>query len=126
MEWQADKWPDFTERELQCKETGECEMDVSFMNRLQGLRRDFNQAMIVTSGYRSPEHSAEKKKETGPGSHSQGHAVDIRCTGGTYRFRLIETAIRMGFTGIGISSDFIHLDDMPPRDNAPRPSAWTY
>jgi len=60
MEWQADKWPNFTERELQCKETGECEMDVSFMNRLQGLRRDFNQAMIVTSGYRSPEHSAEK------------------------------------------------------------------
>ena len=125
MEWQADKWPDFAEREMRCKETGECEMDVHFMNRLQGLRRDFNQAMVVTSGYRSPEHSIEKNKES-PGSHAQGHAADIKCTIGVYRYRLIELAIRMGFTGIGISSDFLHLDDMVPRDHAPRPAAWTY
>ena len=37
MEWQADKWPDFAEREMRCRETGECEMSIHFMNRLQAL-----------------------------------------------------------------------------------------
>ena len=126
MEWQADKWPDFTESEMRCRETGELEMSIHFMNRLQGLRRDFNQAMVVTSGYRSPNHSIEKNKANGPGSHAQGHACDIKCTVGAYRHRLVELAIKMGFSGIGVSKDFIHLDDMKTRDHAPRPSMWTY
>jgi len=124
LDWS--KWPNFSKDEMRCKETGECKMDEHFMNRLQGLRRELNRPLPVGSGYRDPSHSAEVNKEHGPGSHAAGHAVDIDCAEGGFRYKLIEEAIHMGFTGIGVAKTFVHLDDMQPRPHAPRPWAWSY
>ena len=32
--WPQDRWPNFAHSELACSETGECEMDAGFMDRL--------------------------------------------------------------------------------------------
>ena len=62
-DWPADRWPNFAHRELACSETGECEMDEAFMDRLQLLRNHYGHALRITSGYRSPAHSIEAAKK---------------------------------------------------------------
>jgi uncharacterized protein YcbK (DUF882 family) len=123
-------WNNFSHSEVQCKETGDCRMLPSFMDRLQALRIEFNKPMVITSGYRSRNHSAELKKDR-PGTHAMGCAVDAECFG-TDALKLIELAIKHGFTGIGVKqhSDpnkrFIHLDDAANATHRPRPWLWSY
>lgn len=67
--------------------------------------------LVLTSGYRCPEHN----KAVGGAEHSfhmQGLAVDISTVGFApgEREKLIAYAKDYGFTGIGIGSNFIHLD----------------
>ena len=102
------KYPNFSKSEFDCHETGENEMQARFMELLQNLRNQYGKPMRITSGYRSPNHSIEKRKAK-PGTHAQGIAADIYCTGPD-KFRLVKLAINMGFNGIGVSSNFIHLD----------------
>lgn len=64
-------WVNFTRQEMQCKETSECRMIMSFMDRLEALRIEYNKPMIVTSGYRSRYYSAEQKK-TRASTHAMG------------------------------------------------------
>lgn len=123
-------WNNFSRAEMQCKETGECRMIPSFMDRLQRLREEFNKPMVISSGYRSRNHSAERKKNR-PGTHAMGCAVDVVISGGD-ALRLIELGLKHGFTGIGVKqhSDpakrFIHLDDAPNATHRPRPWLWSY
>ena len=62
----------------------------------------------------------EKVKEK-PGTHAQGIASDIAVSGGVQRRAVVEEALEQGFTGIGISSNFIHVDT-----RATTPVLWTY
>jgi zinc D-Ala-D-Ala carboxypeptidase len=116
------KYPNFSEAEFRCQETGEIDMDEVFLQRLQELRNAFAKPMTVTSGYRSPKHSIEAKKPL-PGAHAQGKAVDIRVSGED-AYQLVGLAMSLGFTGIGVqqkgASRFIHLDIMP------RKAIWSY
>lgn len=106
IDW--NKYPNFTKEEFDCQEMGENEMQARFMDKLQELRTKYGKPMRITSGYRSPNHSIEKRKEK-PGTHAQGIAADIYCTGPD-KYRLVKLAFELGFTGIGIDSRFIHLD----------------
>jgi len=121
-------WKNFARLEMQCKESGECRMIPSFMDRLQALRNEYNKPMVITSAYRSRHHSAEQKKNRA-GTHAMGCAVDIECSGAD-AMKLIELAIKHGFTGIGVqqrgSKRFIHLDDAPNAPHRPRPWLWSY
>ena len=125
MNWQA--YPNFSKKEFECSHTGECEMHPDFMERLQRLRTALRQPIIINSGYRSPTHPIEAKK-TSVGSHTTGRAVDVKASG-HYAFELVELAIELGFTRIGVSqkgdynSRFIHLDDNP---DFPHPVIWSY
>ena len=110
----------FNLSEFDCKETGENNMYRDFLRRLDKLRPRCGFSFIVTSGYRSPNHSAEKKK-VAPGQHSKGVAADIYITDASLRFKIVKEALAMGFTGIGIAKTFIHVDD---RDGTP--VIWTY
>lgn len=120
-----DLYPNFTEAEFKCSETGECNMNAEFMARLQALRKAYSKPMVITSGYRSPNHSIEKAKDK-PGSHASGRAVDIAISGGD-AYRLVAMAIDYGFIRIGINQKgtgrFIHLDDNP---SFPNPVIWSY
>ena len=117
--WPEDRWPNFAHRELACSETGECEMDPAFMDRLQLLRNHYGHALRITSGYRSPAHSIEAAKKA-PGTHPKGRAVDIACAG-VDAYDIPTEALVCGFTGIGVKQKrerrFLHLDDLGPGEH---------
>lgn len=122
-------WPNFSPKEWACKETGEIAFEPEFMDKLQELRNRLRKPLVVTSGYRSPEHSAEKNKENGPGPHSLARAVDLSVRGGLV-FQILSFIPELGFTGIGLkqhgSDRFLHLDDLTETPFRPRPWVWTY
>ena len=123
MNW--DNYPNFSEAEFTCSHTGKCEMQASFMEKLQALRTAHGKAMTVTSGYRHETHPVEAEKDR-PGIHTMGLAVDIAC-GGSDAYNIMRLAFDLGFTGIGVAQSgrnrFLHLDTYtkPPRSNV-----WSY
>jgi zinc D-Ala-D-Ala carboxypeptidase len=106
--------------DFDCQETGENRMSEELLLKLDGLREACGFPFIITSGYRSPNHSIEAAKSS-PGTHAQGIAVDIKTSGGAQRYAIIKHAMAMGFTGIGVAKSFIHVDI---RTTAP--VVWSY
>ena len=106
--------------DFDCQETGENEMDLNFILRLDHLRDLCGFPFIITSGYRSPKHSIEAKKAS-PGTHTKGIAADIRVSGGVERMEIIKNALKLGFTGIGVHKSFIHVDS-----RSTVPVVWPY
>jgi len=105
----------FSQAELASPDTGEAKMQPEFMLMLEALRRDYGKPMIITSGYRTPEHNAAvggAKRSY----HLQGRAVDVQVFGAE-AYQLVKLAMRHGFGGIGIQQQgamegrFIHLDN---------------
>lgn len=132
IEW---RWPHFRPAELvcECSHSKTCDGAGSLLfheetlDRLEKLRLKYAAPMVITSGYRSPEHNDRVSNTGRTGPHTTGRAVDVKVVGGAARFRLIELAIEFGFTGIGVAKSFVHLDDVPVGEKAiPRPAIWTY
>ena len=123
-------WEYFSVDELKCKGTDECEMDEEFMKKLEALRHEFNEPMIVSSGYR---HKSYNQVIGGAKNspHLYGKAVDVVISGKS-AYRLMKLAIQYGFTGIGVSQRgphekrFLHIDTMENSDTHPRPWIWSY
>jgi len=84
-------------------------MEKEFLMKLDSLRGLSNFPFVITSGYRCPSHPVEQKK-TYPGTHSQGIAADIKITNAAQRYTVVTMALTLGFTGIGVASDFVHVD----------------
>lgn len=95
--------------EFACKETGENEISLEFVEQLDNLREVCGFPFSIVSGYRSPKHSIESAKKS-PGTHSHGIAADIAVSGGVQRRKIIEEALKMGFGGIGVAETFVHVD----------------
>ena len=123
-------WEYFTHEELACKGSGECNMDFDFMEKLIFLREAYNKPMYISSAYRSREHN-EKVGGAPNSPHTLGKAVDILVSGKD-AYRVIDLALKLGFTGIGVSQKgphdkrFIHLDTMKNSPSSPRPTIWSY
>ncbi len=115
MEFKYFKLSDFD-----CQETGENEMDIEFIRKLDQLRENCGFPFIITSGYRSKNHSIEARKAV-PGTHARGIAADIKVSGGAQRYQIVKNAMAMGFGGIGVAKGFIHVDT---RDSYP--VMWKY
>ena len=123
-------WNYFSVDELKCKGTDECEMDEEFMKKLETLRHEFNEPMIVSSGYR---HESYNQVIGGAKNspHLYGKAVDVVISGKS-AYRLMKLAIQHDFTGIGVSQRgphekrFLHIDTMENSDTHPRPWIWSY
>ena len=116
-----DLFENFTKGEFDCKETGQNEIKLRFMVKLQALRYALDEAMIVTSGFRAKEHSIEARKAT-PGFHAEGIALDIGCHSDK-AWDIVKIAMQLNFYGIGVSQKngrprFIHLDDRPKEQKA--------
>ena len=123
-------WNYFSVDELKCKGTDECEMDEEFMKKLEALRHEFNEPMIVSSGYRHESYNQViRGAKNSP--HLYGKAVDVVISGKS-AYRLMKLAIQYGFTGIGVSQRgphekrFLHIDTMENSDTHPRPWIWSY
>ena len=106
--------------EFRCRETGENDMKPEFIYMLDELRERVNRPLVITSGYRSKDHTAERKKEKG-GTHTQGIAADIAVSNGVDRMMIVKEALAMGFGGIGVARTFVHVDM-----RATTPVMWTY
>ena len=110
----------FTREEFNCQHTGENRMEQDFLDKLDQLRDNCGFPFVITSGYRSPSHPIEAKKDV-PGTHAQGIAADIKITSSAQRYSIIKAALEHGFTGLGVAGDFIHLDT-----RGTVPVIWTY
>lgn len=130
IDWQ--NYPNFSEKEFKCRETGELKIDTRLLETLQEIRTSYGRAMNVTSGYRSAAHSVERRKiDRGgkPGSHNKGFAADIQCSG-EEALKLLRIALdHPMIKGIGIQQKgphdkrFLHFDIM---EEGPRPNIWSY
>jgi uncharacterized protein YcbK (DUF882 family) len=98
------------------------EMKSSTLRMLDQARHIAGIPFVITSGYRTPQHNARVGGVRGS-SHKSGYAVDIRVRGSKERFAIIDAAIKAGFTRIGVSQNFIHLDNDPQK---PTSVLWLY
>lgn len=105
--------------EFDCKHTGLNDMSPAFIRKLDDLREACGFPFVITSGYRDVTHPVEARKPA-PGMHTKGVAADISVNSGAGRFILVQKAIALGFTGIGVGKTFVHVDT---RDT---PVMWVY
>ena len=98
----------FKIEDFDCQETGENEISVDFIHALDQLREACNFPFIITSGYRSKDHSVEKRKAKA-GTHASGIAADIRVSGGAQRMAIVKHASAMGMS-VGVAKTFVHVD----------------
>lgn len=97
-------------------------MKASTLALLEACREEAGIPFVITSGYRTPTHNKRVGGVNGS-SHTKGYAVDIRCRNSADRYKIIQAAFIVGFTRIGISGTFIHLDNDPRKV---QDRIWTY
>ena len=110
----------FTLGEFDCQVTGENSMESEFLEVLDEIRHRCGFPFIITSGYRDPSHPAETVKAV-PGNHTKGIAADIKITNSAQRYAIVKHAMDIEVSGIGIASNFVHLDI-----RATTPVIWLY
>jgi len=102
----------FKESEMLCQHCGGSAWNQEFMEWLDTVRFTFGKPIVISSGYRCPEHPIEKKKDY-PGAHTTGLAVDIKVRGVDV-IELTSIAYSLGCRRIGWnqkgSARFLHLD----------------
>lgn len=127
----------FTDKELSCNCGCGLLPDQDSVERLYALRVILRAPVYITSAARCPAHNKTVGGTTGSIHlpwHSRaevsrswrGAAFDIGKKtwdgGHITRSQIISEAILLGFTGLGISKDFIHLDDA----RRPEITVWSY
>lgn len=116
--------PYFSELEFDCKHCGKNEMQPEFMDALLRLRVAFNRPMIISSGYRCPDHNDRVSSSGIAGPHTTGLAADVHVTGTEARLllELADEFHRIGVNQRGAHSGrFIHLDILPKPG-----TVWSY
>ena len=115
----------FTAKELRCQDTVEEGIEQVFIDLLDAIREECYFPFVVTSGYRSPEHSIEKRKEKA-GSHAMGCARDIMADS-RQKYKIMEVAKKHGITRFGINKVFIPMDIADRYDSRfPANVVWAY
>lgn len=121
--------PHFSNAELACKCGCGMLPAQDFMEKIERLRVSVGFALPVSSAARCPEHNARVSSSGRDGPHTTGRAIDLDVFGSKAHL-VLSTAVRMGFTGIGVQQKgggrFLHLDDLPATDRRPRPYVWSY
>lgn len=124
-------YPNFTIDEMQCK----CGCGLlplpELMEYLQELRNQAGVPLPVTSGARCPRYNAIVSRSGPNGPHPQRLAADFLVYG-SLAYAILNLAIKIGFTGIGLrqngahNSRFMHVDRVKNSAQHPRPWIWTY
>ena len=115
----------FAKAEFACQYSGENEITDALLLKLDELREQCGFPFVITSGYRSLSHPIERAKKTNTGTHPQGIAADIKVRDGVQRFKIVEEAIKLGFTGVGVANTFVHVD-IRALDTNESPVMWCY
>lgn len=87
------------------------QVNPDLLSRYESLQTAFGKQLVITSGYRDP----AANKQAGGVEHSQHidhNAIDIDWSNLTKeeRLRFLQTASAVGFTGLGIYENHVHLD----------------
>lgn len=64
----------------------------------------------ITSGIRPPRKQRQQNGDALPGTHTTGHAVDIRARYPRDRYYILEAVFHVGFHRVGIYNLHIHVD----------------
>ena len=102
-------------------------MDPSFLRLLDEARDCAGIPFKITSGFRTVDYNRSLIDRGYPASRNSSHllglAADISVTNSQQRFIIIDALMEVGFSRLGIGSNFIHcdIDEMKP-DNL----IWTY
>lgn len=103
--WQ---WPNFSPEELACRGTGKLLIHEGSLDMLQELRTKLGKPLYINSAYRSPEYN-EAIGGAAQSQHLVGRAFDVSLRNINPGVLCIR-AERIGFTGFGEYSDFLHID----------------
>jgi hypothetical protein len=94
-------------------------VDVGVLNRFEQVQSVFGTQLTVISGARSDERNASaggaNDSQHLDGNGNRAIDVDVSKLSEEERVRLIETASAMGFTGIGVYRNSLHLDTREKR-----------
>lgn len=103
------KKTNFQIKEFACKDGSDLiKVDDELVEKLQIMREYFGNAIIINSGYRNTIHN--KNVGGSPTSqHLLGKAADIVVRGHTPK-EVAEFAKKIGFRGVGLYKDFVHVD----------------
>lgn len=103
-----------------CSCCREGELDAAFMSQLlRFLGFTGLSSLTVTSGFRCPKHNRDEGgKDTS--LHLVGRAIDSFAPTVQIKAIILDAAHHAGLNGIGLGSNFIHLD------NREIPAKWTY
>lgn len=119
----------FTLDEFNCQHCGRNEMDPHFLLLVDQLRDVYGKPLVVSSGYRCPDHNARVSSTGRTGPHTTGKAADFAISRGP-ALELLRLAVALPFTGVGVqqrgAGRFIHLDTIPNAPGSPRPTIWSY
>ena len=84
-------------------------MDTEFLSLLYQCREQAGVPFIISSCYRTP--SKNRKVGGSVGSlHLKGRAVDVICTMGETRAKIIRAALGLGMS-VGVMQNALHLDN---------------
>ena len=104
-------------------------MSQDFLDLLEKARERAGIPFIITSGYRTREHSENLKsqgyKVSKDSAHRLGLAADIKCTTSANRYKIIEALLYVGINRIGVGRSFIHAD-LDNRKHKPIEVIWNY
>lgn len=110
-EW---KWKWFTPKELACRHCGELHIDQELLDKLEIMRENYGDPVVISSGYRCPIHNA-RIKGAPLSLHVKGKAVDILLNGKPME-TLHKRGLSVGFRGFGFyDGGWIHMDVGRPR-----------
>jgi len=98
-------------------------MEHEVVQALDIARDIYGYPMVISSGFRSVEHNREVGGSP-KSSHLLGWAADIAVSNSHRRYLLVEALLDAGFTRLGISEDFVHVDMDP--NKTPKHCIWTY
>lgn len=113
-------WKFITPQEWACHGDGSLLVVPAFMDKLELLRAQTNIPLRFTSAYRSPQYNLQVAESGLSGPHTTGRACDLHVVSGMEAGKLIDAAMGLGFTGIGVkvcgppAGWFVHCDDVHP------------
>lgn len=101
--------PHFSHAELSCKCCDVMGADWRLLQGLEALRSAYKKPIPINSAFRCPTHN-RAIGGVANSQHVEGRAADCAVVGGTNRYRFIALAMRLGFRGIGVYREFVHID----------------
>lgn len=113
----------FKPEEFACKcGCGFKTIDVGLVFNLDIIRGILNKPLIILSGCRCEKWNAHEGGEKNS-DHLTGDGVDVKAIDSHSRFVIIDQALLLGITRVGVASTYIHLGMNPAN---PQQVFWLY